>query len=156
MNTFYPTIPFVKVNPDAPTPMYAREGDAGMDLSSIEEVEIAPQGTVKVGTGIAVAIPEGFEGTIRPRSGMATEKGVTLACAPSTVDSNYRGEIFLPLYNLGHETVVVHKGDRVAQLLIKVQPIVSMEEVDELPPSNRGNKGFGSSGYGPISGGPRP
>ena len=147
MMTMYPTVPFRRVNPDAPTPVYAKPGDAGMDLCSMEEVEIAPQGTVMVGTGIAMAIPEGYEGEVRPRSGMAAKRGVTIANTPGTIDSGYRGEIMLPLYNLGHELAVVEKGERVAQILIHPVARAEMVECAELPESERGGTGFGSSGY---------
>lgn len=147
MNSFYPVVKVKRLNPDAPMPKLARDGDAGCDLCTMETVEIAPQGTVKVKTGLAMAIPRGFEGTIRPRSGMATKYGVSLANTPSTIDSNYRGEIMLALYNIGHETVVVKKYTRVAQLLIKLQPEPTFIEVDELDETVRGANGFGSSGY---------
>ena len=150
MNSFYPIVKVKRLNPDAPMPKFARDGDAGCDLCTMDEVEIAPQGTVKVKTGLAMAIPRGFEGTIRPRSGMATKYGVSLANTPSTIDSNYRGEIMLALYNIGHETVVVKKYTRVAQLLIKLQPEPTFIEVDELDETVRGANGFGSSGYGRL------
>ncbi len=150
MNIDTVEVKFKRLNENAPTPRYAKEGDAGMDLCSMDTVEIAPQGTVKVHTGIAMAIPEGYEGTIRPRSGEASDRGISLANTPSTIDSNYRGEIILPLYNIGHDLVVVNAGERVAQILIKVQPKVYLTEVDELPESNRGSDGFGSTGYGAI------
>lgn len=150
MNSFYPIVKVKRLNPDAPMPKFSREGDAGCDLCSMETVEIAPQGTVKVGCGLAMAIPRGFEGTIRPRSGMATKRGITLANTPSTIDSNYRGEVKLPLYNLGHDVAIVKKGERVAQLLIKVQPQPTFVEVEELDATERGAQGFGSSGYGRL------
>ena len=142
----YPTVPFKRLDPDAPTPGYAKPGDAGMDLCSMQEVEIAPQGTVMVGTGIAMAIPEGYEGEIRPRSGMAAKRGITIANTPGTIDSGYRGEILLPLYNLGHDVAVVERGERVAQILIHPVAQADMVECAELPESVRGDTGFGSSG----------
>ena len=150
--TMYPTVEVKRLDPDAPMPQFARDGDAGCDLTTMDEVEIAPQGTVMVHSGISVAIPRGFEGTLRPRSGMAAKRGVTLANAPSTIDSNYRGEIMIPLYNQGHETVVVKAGERVCQLLIKLQPEPQFVEVDEFTErdTNRGAGGFGSSGYGRL------
>jgi dUTP pyrophosphatase len=144
--TLYPVVPFKKVNPDAPTPQYAKKGDAGMDLCTMEEVEIAPQGTVMVGSGIAMAIPDGYEGEVRPRSGMAAHRGITIANTPGTIDSGYRGEIMLPLYNLGHETAVVEKGERVAQILIHPVCEATMTEVDDLSETERGADGFGSTG----------
>ena len=131
-------------------PRFAYDGDAGVDLCTMEAVEIAPQGTVKVKTGLALAIPRGFEGTIRPRSGMAAKRGITIANTPATIDSKYRGEIELALYNLGHEVAYVEKGERVAQLLIKVQPEPTFVEVDDLDATERGAQGFGSSGYGRL------
>lgn len=150
--TFYPTIEVKRLNPDAPIPVFARDGDAGCDLCAMDEVEIAPQGTVMVHSGIAVSIPRGFEGTLRPRSGMATKRGVTLANAPSTIDSNYRGEILIPLYNQGQEMAIVKAGERVCQLLIKLQPEPNFVEVDEFTDAStcRGSAGFGSSGYGRL------
>ena len=151
MNSFYPTVRVKRLDKDAPMPEQAHDGDAGFDLCSMDTVEIAPQGTVKVHTGIAVAIPKGFEGTIRPRSGMATKRGVTLANTPSTIDSGYRGEVFLALYNLGHDVVTVERGERVAQMLIKVQPETTFVEVDDFDDTtDRGSGGFGSSGYGRL------
>lgn len=150
MDIFSPEVLFKRTDPDAPRPRPAKDGDAGIDLCSMDTVEIAPQGMVKVHTGIAMAIPEHYEGTIRPRSGMATKRGITIINTPATIDSNYRGEILLPLYNAGHENVVVERGERVAQILIKLQPLPRMVEVDELPKSNRGEDGFGSTGYGRL------
>jgi dUTP pyrophosphatase len=151
-SSMYPTVEVKRLDPDAPMPQFARDGDAGCDLTTMDEVEIAPQGTVMVHSGISVAIPRGFEGTLRPRSGMAAKRGVTLANAPSTIDSNYRGEIMIPLYNQGHETVVVKAGERVCQLLIKLQPEPQFVEVDEFTErdTNRGTGSFGSSGYGRL------
>lgn len=150
MITFFPRVEVKRTNPDAPMPKLAREGDAGFDLCTMETVTIAPHETVLVGTGIAMAIPKFFEGTIRPRSGMAAKRGVTLANTPSTIDSNYRGEIMLPLHNITNEPATVEKGERVAQLLIKVQPVPMFVEVDELDETERGDQGFGSSGYGRL------
>lgn len=150
MITFFPRVEVKRTNPDAPMPKLAREGDAGFDLCTMETVTIAPHETVLVGTGIAMAIPKFFEGTIRPRSGMAAKRGVTLANTPSTIDSNYRGEIMLPLHNITNEPATVEKGERVAQLLIKVQPVPMFVEVDELDDTERGDQGFGSSGYGRL------
>jgi len=150
--TMFPTIEVKRLNPNAPIPKFAREGDAGCDLCTMDEVEIAPQGTVLVHSGISIAIPRGFEGTLRPRSGMASNRGVTLANAPSTIDSNYRGEVLIPLYNQGHDVAVVKAGERVCQLLIKIQPEPQFVEVSEFTEAdtNRQDAGFGSSGYGRL------
>lgn len=149
----YPEIPVKRVNPDAPMPAYAHEGDAGLDLCSMDTVEIAPQGMVKVGCGLAFAIPRGYYGAIVPRSGMSTKRGITLINTPSTIDSGYRGEVLLPLYNASTEMQVVRKGERVCQMIILPCCEATLTEVDELDDTSRGANGFGSSG---ISGGPRP
>ena len=132
-SSMYPVVEVKRLDPEVELPRFGREGDAGSDLYCMDDVEIAPQGMVMVHSGIAVSIPRGFEGTLRPRSGMATKRGITLANTPSTIDSNYRGE-------------------RVCQLLIKLQPEPQFVEVDEFsePTTNRGDKGFGSSGYGRL------
>lgn len=150
MNSFYPVVKVKRLNPDAPVPRFAREGDAGFDLCTMETVTIQPFQTVMVHTGIAVAIPNVYEGTIRPRSGMAAKRGITLANAPATIDSNYRGEILLPLYNMTTEPVTVEAFERVAQMLIKLQPQPTLMLVDELDETERGDQGFGSSGYGRL------
>jgi len=151
-SSMYPTVEVKRLNPNAPIPKFAREGDAGCDLCTMDDVEIAPQGTVMVHSGISIAIPRGFEGTLRPRSGMASKRGITLANAPSTIDSNYRGEVLIPLYNQGHDVAVVNVGERVCQLLIKLQPEPNFVEVDEFTDAttSRGANGFGSSGYGRL------
>lgn len=150
-SSMYPTVEVVRLDSDAPMPKFSRDGDAGVDLTCMDEVEIAPQGTVMVHSGIAVAIPRGFEGTLRPRSGMAAKRGITIANTPATIDSNYRGEVLIPLYNLGHDVARVERGERVCQLLIKVQPEATFVEVDEFTETtNRGASGFGSSGYGRL------
>lgn len=151
-SSLYPNVEVKRLDPDAPMPKFSRDGDAGSDLYCMDDVEIAPQGMVMVHSGIAVSIPRGFEGTLRPRSGMATKRGITLANTPATIDSNYRGEVMIPLYNLGTEVVTVDRGERVCQLLIKLQPEPQFVEVDEFsdPTTNRGDKGFGSSGYGRL------
>lgn len=138
----------VKLTDGAPLPRHAKRGDAGLDLTSRETVEIAPQGTVMVGTGVAVEIPEGFFGAVFPRSGMASKRGVNLTNNVGVVDSSYRGEIKLPLYNAGHDMATVERGERCAQLV--VIPFASCEcvEVDELSETERGDGGFGSSGTG--------
>lgn len=154
--TMYPKIQVKRVNPDAPLPSYAHEGDAGMDLCTMETATIPPHGTVLVGSGVAMAIPRGFEGEIRPRSGMATKRGVTLANAPSTIDSGYRGEILLPLHNMTDRPVTVEKGERVCQILIKTQPEATIVEIEDFADTtSRGSRGFGSSGYKGITGGER-
>ena len=129
-----------------PMPSYATEGAAGLDLVAAEHVMLAPGARHAVATGFAIAIPEGFEVQVRPRSGMALKYGVTCLNTPGTIDSDYRGELQVILINHGVEPFVIHRGDRIAQLLVqKVEPAV-FREVAELPPSERGAGGFGSTG----------
>lgn len=136
----------VTLTDGAPLPYHAKYGDAGMDLTSRETVDIAPQGTVMVGTGVAMAIPDGYYGAVVPRSGMASKRGVTIVNTPGTIDSGYRGEIKLPLYNAGHEMVTVERGERVAQIIIQRHETVECVVVDELSETSRGDGGFGSTG----------
>ena len=123
-------------------------GAAGMDLASAaaEPIEIPPGGRVAVPTGLAFEIPSGYEGQVRPRSGLARKFGITLPNAPGTIDSDYRGEVQVLLANLGAEAYVVNPGDRIAQLVI--DPVVSadLEEADSLGDSARGDGGFGHTG----------
>ena len=119
-----------------------------MDLfASLEkEVVLQPGGRGLIPTGISVAIPEGFEGQIRPRSGLAIQKGIGIVNGPGTIDSDYRGEIGVLLINFGKETFIIHNGDRIAQMVISrvFRPI--LEEVDDLPPTRRQEGGFGHTG----------
>jgi len=135
-----------RLHPDAELPVRKREGDAGLDLYSVEEVVLKPGQWVAVPTGIAVEIPEGHFGLIKDRSGLALKHA--LHCLAGVVDENYRGEIKVVLINLGNEEVKLEKGTRIAQLLIvpytKVEPV----EVEVLSDTERGEKGFGSSGLG--------
>ncbi|MFB9662026.1 dUTP diphosphatase [Glycomyces mayteni] len=136
-----------RLDPDLPVPAYAHPGDAGADLYAAEGVTLAPGQRALVGTGIAVAIPEGHVGYTNPRSGLAHRLGVTIVNAPGTIDSGYRGEIKINLVNLDPErTAVIERGDRVAQLV--VQPVVRARftEVDEFAPTARGTGGHGSTG----------
>jgi dUTP pyrophosphatase len=135
-----------KVRPDAVVPSRAYHGDAGMDLSSCERVELAPGARALVPTGLAVAIPDGFAGYVQPRSGLATKHGISIVNTPGLVDSGYRGELLVNLVNHDpHDTFVVEPGMRIAQLVILPVPEVELVEVDELPQSERGVRGFGSS-----------
>jgi dUTP pyrophosphatase len=134
------------VRAEAVVPGRAYSGDAGMDLSSCERVELAPGARALVPTGLAVAIPEGFAGYVQPRSGLATKHGISIVNTPGLVDSGYRGELLVNLVNHDpHETFVVEVGMRIAQLVILPVPEVELVEVDELPASERGVRGFGSS-----------
>jgi dUTP pyrophosphatase len=129
-------------------PAYATGGSAGCDLRAAIEAEltITPGGRTLVPTGIAVAIPPGYEGQIRMRSGLAHDTGLALLNAPGTVDSDYRGEVRVILANLGTEPVTIHRGDRIAQLVFAPVAQARFERVDELPKSSRDTGGFGSTG----------
>jgi dUTP pyrophosphatase len=140
-------LPFKRLDPNAPLPTRAHPGDAGLDLASAVDVEIRPGERALVPTGIAVAIPEGHAGLVLPRSGLASRHGLTLANAPGLIDAGYRGEVTCAVVNLDPEQPVsIHRGDRIAQLLIVTVPDGAPEWVDELPESARGPAGFGSSG----------
>ncbi len=129
-------------------PSYATAGSAGCDLRAAIEVPlmILPGGRARVPTGVAVAIPEGHEGQVRMRSGLAHDKGLALLNAPGTIDSDYRGEIQVILANLGAEPVTLERGERIAQLVFAPVVRVRFEKVEELPESRRGQGGFGSTG----------
>lgn len=136
-----------RLDPDLPLPRYAHEGDAGLDLYAAESVTLAPFERALVPTGIAVAIPEGFAGFVQPRSGLAIRHGLSLVNTPGLIDSHYRGEIKVIAINLDpSQTLVINRGDKVAQLVI--QPIVraALVECEELDATARGEGGFGSTG----------
>jgi dUTP pyrophosphatase len=127
-------------------PVRAYTGDAGLDLAACEHVELAPGERALVGTGVAVAIPTGYAGFVQPRSGLAAKHGISIVNTPGLVDSGYRGELRVTLVNTDkHETFVVEPGTRIAQLVVLELPEVELVEVDELPESERGTRGFGSS-----------
>src|SRR6476646_9781502 len=130
------------------TPAYATAGSAGCDLRAAIEAAllILPGGRARVPTGLAVAIPEGYEGQVRMRSGLAHDKGLAVLNAPGTVDSDYRGELRIIIDNLGAEPVTLHRGDRIAQIVFAPVARAEFERVSELPPTSRGSGGFGSSG----------
>lgn len=130
----------------ASAPVYAKPGDAGADLAATEDRTLAPGERALVGTGVRVAIPDGYVGLVHPRSGLAARHGISIVNAPGTIDSGYRGEILVNLVNLGTEPWTCTAGDRIAQLLI--MPVVRAEfvEADSLPESERGDTGHGSSG----------
>lgn len=139
-------LPIRRLREDAVVPRRAYAGDAGLDLSSCERVELAPGGRSTVGTGLAVAIPDGYAGFIQPRSGLAAKSGITIVNAPGLVDCGYRGELKVVLLNTDdRETFVVEPGMRIAQLVVLELPDVDPVEVAELPDSERGVRGFGSS-----------
>lgn len=135
---------------DLPLPEPATAGSAGADLRAAvgEEVVIAPGGRALVPTGFSVEIPAGWEGQVRPRSGLAARFGLTLLNSPGTIDSDYRGEVCVLLVNLGAEPFVVRRGERIAQLVVAPAPRVRFVEAEELPESARGAGGFGSTGRG--------
>ena len=130
------------------TPAYATEGSAGCDLRAAIETDltITAGGRALVPTGISVAIPRGYEGQVRMRSGLAYDRGLALLNAPGTVDSDYRGEIRVIVANLGSEPVTIRRGDRIAQLVFAPVARARFERVSELPPSTRSTGGFGSTG----------
>jgi dUTP pyrophosphatase len=131
-----------------PLPAYATEGAAGMDLLAAREVVLPPGGRALVPTGLAVAIPEGFEMQVRPRSGLALKHGITVLNAPGTVDSDYRGEVGVVLVNTGSEPVTLARGERIAQAVFAPVTRAAWEEVVVLPETRRGAGGFGSTGRG--------
>jgi dUTP pyrophosphatase len=131
---------------DARLPERAYVGDAGLDLAACEPVSLSPGERAVVPTGLAVAIPDGYAGFVQPRSGLAARHGVTIVNAPGLIDSGYRGEIQIVLLNTDSEqTFAAEAGERIAQLVVLAVPEVALREVDELPPSERGVRGFGSS-----------
>ena len=136
-----------RIDPDLPLPSYAREGDAGLDLSAAEDVTLKPGERAAVSTGFAVAIPEGFAGLVHARSGRALREGLALPNAPGLIDAGYRGEIKVILVNLDPaEPIYIARGEKIAQLVIQRVERVELEETGELPTSTRGEGGFGSTG----------
>ncbi len=131
-----------------PLPRYMTSGSAGLDLlAAIDKpLPVAPGRIVLVPTGLKMAIPEGFEGQIRPRSGLAIKKGLTVINAPGTIDSDYRGEVKVGLINLGDKEVIIERGDRIAQLIIAPVVRAQLVETKGLDPTDRGEGGFGHTG----------
>jgi dUTP pyrophosphatase len=128
-------------------PAYAHPGDAGADLCAATEVVLPPGGRATVGTGIAVAVPDGYAAFVHPRSGLASRHGITLVNAPGTVDAGYRGEVKVVLLNTDPaEPFTVRRGDRIAQLVVQPVTRARFLDSDELPPTPRGDGGFGSTG----------
>lgn len=129
-------------------PVYAHPGDAGADLVATEDVVLAPGERATVGTGLSIALPHGYVGFVMPRSGLAAKHGITIVNAPGTVDAGYRGEIRVTLLNTdARESYAIAAGDRIAQLIVMALPAVRFVEVERLPGSERGENGFGSTGY---------
>ena len=144
----------VRLDAELPLPAYAHPGDAGVDLVSTIDVEVAPGERVLVPSGIAIALPDGFAAFVHPRSGLAIREGLTVANAPGTVDAGYRGEIKVGLVNLDREkSVAVKRGDRIAQLVVQRVEKVTFHEVETLPGSARAAGGFGSTGRSSNDGG---
>ena len=139
-------LPVVRLREEATLPEQAYAGDAGFDLSTCERIVLGPGERALVPTGLAVAIPEGYAGFVQPRSGLAARHGIAVVNSPGLIDSGYRGEIRIVLLNTDREhTFVAEPGDRVAQLVVLPVPGLALVELDELPASERGVRGFGSS-----------
>jgi dUTP pyrophosphatase len=136
---------------DLPLPAYATSGSAGLDLAAAvsDPITIAPGGRAMVPTGLAIALPEGFEAQIRPRSGLAARSGVTVLNTPGTIDADYRGEIQVILANFGDQPFKVSRGERIAQLVVAPVTQLAWQATDRLPETARGAGGFGSTGIGP-------
>ena len=131
---------------DVPTPNYAHPGDAGMDLYSAEDVIIKTGERKVVSSGIKIAIPEGYEAQLRPKSGLTLKHGITILNTPGTIDAGYRGVVGVILINHGQEDYKVEKGSKIAQMVINKIEIAEIEEVSELSETKRGEGGFGSTG----------
>jgi len=136
-----------RLDPDLPAPAYAHPGDAGADLRTTVDVTLAPGERQLVPTGIAIALPQGFVALVHPRSGLAVRHGLSIVNTPGTVDAGYRGEIRVLLVNTdATEPITLHRGDRIAQLVVQRVEQVRFTEVTELPDSVRGTGGYGSTG----------
>ena len=141
-------LPVKRLRDGAVLPARAYDGDAGLDLSAAERVELGPGERAVVGTGLAVAIPDGHAGFVQPRSGLAAKHGITIVNSPGLVDSGYRGELRVVLLNTDRsEAFVVEPGMRIAQLVVLPVAVPALREVEELPESERGERGFGSSAH---------
>ena len=132
---------------DIPTPSYAHKGDAGVDLYAAEDAVLKAGERKLIRTGIKIAIPEGYEGQVRPKSGLALKHGLSIVNSPGTVDSSYRGEVGVICINLGNEPIKIEKGKKVAQMVFKKIETVKFEEVPQLDDTSRGEGGFGSTGH---------
>jgi dUTP pyrophosphatase len=141
-------VPIARLRDDAVLPRQAYAGDAGLDLASCERVTLEAGERAVVGTGLAVAIPEGYAGFVQPRSGLASRHGISVVNSPGLVDSGYRGELRVVLLNTdAREPFTVEPGMRIAQLVVLPVPAVTLVEVEELAESERGVRGFGSSAH---------
>lgn len=140
-------LPFRRLDPEATLPSAQHVGDAGLDLCANADVEVLAGERAMIPTGIAVAIPDGHAGLVLPRSGLASKSGLTLANAPGLIDAGYRGEVMVSAVNLDRaEAVKIARGDRVAQLVVVALPAVEPTWVSDLPATQRGEDGFGSTG----------
>jgi dUTP pyrophosphatase len=140
-------IQVLRLDPHLPAPAYAHPGDAGADLLTTVDVTLAPGERVLVPTGIAIALPQGYVALVHPRSGLAARHGLSIVNTPGTVDAGYRGEVKVLLVNLDpHEPIELHRGDRIAQLVVQRVERAAFVEVDSLPDSLRGTGGYGSTG----------
>jgi len=143
------TLGFKKVHPDAVEPFYNFEKDSGFDLFSVEDVILKPLSRLMVGTGLAFNIPDGYEIQIRPKSGLAINYGITVLNTPSTIDGGYTGEVKVILFNSSRDNFVINKGMKIAQAVlcpVLQGKYVNTENIDELPQTDRGDNGFGSTG----------
>jgi deoxyuridine 5''-triphosphate nucleotidohydrolase (dut) len=137
-----------KINEEAKLPEYAHEGDAGLDLFSVDDIAILPGESKLIKTGIQIELPKDTEAQVRPRSGLALKNQITVLNSPGTIDEGYRGEVGVILINHGKEQFHVEKGMKIAQMLIKPVLKVTIKEVVELTDTTRGEGGFGSTGLG--------
>lgn len=140
------TLAFRRIHPDAVLPAYAHPSDAGMDVRSVDDVEIAPGARALVHTGLVMNLPPGYEAQVRPRSGLALKYGVTVLNAPGTIDAGYRGEVGVVLANFGNAPFEVRKGDRIAQIVVAPVTRAEVAESAEVDETDRGGGGFGSTG----------
>lgn len=141
------TLRVTRLDPELPLPSYAHDGDAGLDLYATADHALAPHERTLIGTGIAVAIPDGHAGFVQPRSGLALRSGLSFVNTPGLIDSHYRGEIKLIAINLDpSETLHVRRGEKIAQLVVQRVERVVLAEVDSLDETRRGDGGFGSTG----------
>lgn len=145
MNTY--NLKVVKIHKDAILPNYAHDGDAGLDIYSIEEKFLEPGERALIKTGIKIQLPKGTEAQMRPRSGLAIKHGISLVNSPGTIDEGYRGEIGVIIINHGQESFMVEKGMKICQMVIKPVWKVNVEESFELDDTERGTGGFGSTGF---------
>ena len=142
-------VQFVKVHPKAQLPTYATSGSAGMDLTNVldKPLTLKPLDRAKVGTGLILVLPPGYEGQVRPRSGLSAKYGITLTNCVGTIDSDYRGEVCCLMINLGNEPYTIEPGERIAQLVIAPVVHVEVEFIEKIPEeTKRGSGGFGSTG----------